>query len=102
MISSLSLIGRLTPSSSARSDSSLILSSVTMHLMEPGGSTSGASLAHVLFMSLLVFSSVVRALGVSVGLEERGEVRERARELAVVAGSLGAAPDEELDQALDL
>ena len=40
--------------------------------------------------------------GVSVGLEERGEVRERARELAVVAGSLGAAPDEKLDQALDL
>ena len=35
-------------------------------------------------------------------LEERGEVRERARELAVVAGSLGTAPDEKLDQALDL
>ena len=40
--------------------------------------------------------------GVSVRLEERGQLRERARELAVVARSLGAAPDEELHQALDL
>ena len=61
-----------------------------------------SSVRHSVYVCAYTYNMYVSTYMLYACLEERGEVRERACELAVVAGSLGAAPDEKLDQALDL